>query len=184
LRGDDTQVLVGGIEAPSLDEVSSTRIVLSIPAGVQAGTRAVRIVNRAMIGTPPSPHAGVESNPRSFQLRPRITDPVNASVQGSGNQPRSGDVTVQLSPEVGRTQRVTLLLNEKQPPATRPPRSNTFEAPPRTQPTDPETSASVTIPVSGLIAGQYLVRVRVDGAESLLETNASGEYDAPEVDIP
>jgi hypothetical protein len=151
---------------------------------VQAGTRAVRIVNRAMIGTPPSPHAGVESNPRSFQLRPRITDPVNASVQGSGNQPRSGDVTVQLSPEVGRTQRVTLLLNEKQPPATRPPRSNTFEAPPRTQPTDPETSASVTIPVSGLIAGQYLVRVRVDGAESLLETNASGEYDAPEVDIP
>jgi hypothetical protein len=79
---------------------------------------------------------------------------------------------------------VTLLLNEKQPPDTRPPRSYSFEAPSRTQPTDPETSTSVTIPVSGLTAGQYLVRVRVDGAESLLETNASGEYDAPEVDIP
>jgi hypothetical protein len=184
LRGDDTQVLVGGIEAPSLEEVSSARIVLSIPAGVQAGTRTVRVVNRAMLGTPPSPHAGVESNPKSFQLRPRITGSVNASVQGSGNQPRSGDVTLQLSPEVGRTQRVALLLNEKQPPNTRPPRSYTFEAPPRTQPTDPETSTSVTILVSGLIAGQYLVRVRVDGAESLLETDASGEYAAPEVDIP
>ena len=184
LRGDDTQVLVGGIEAPSLDEVSNTRIVLSIPTGVQAGTRALRVVNRAMIGTPPSPHAGVESNPKIFELRPRITGPVNASVQGSGDQPRSGDVTLQLGPEVGRAQRVTLLLNEKQPPNTRPPRSYVFEAPPRTQPTDPETSASVTIPVSGLAAGQYLVRVRVDGAESLLETDSSGEYDAPGVDIP
>ncbi|HJQ29571.1 MAG TPA: DUF4255 domain-containing protein [Rubrobacter sp.] len=184
LRGDDTQVLVGGIEAPSLDELSNTRIVLSIPAGVQAGTRAVRVVNRAMIGTPPSPHAGVESNPETFVLRPRITGQVNANVQISGNQPRSGDVTVQLSPEVGRTQRVSLVLNEKQPPDTRPPRSYTFDAPPRTQPTDPETSASVTIPVSGLVAGQYLVRVRVDGAESLLDTDASGAYTAPEVDIP
>jgi hypothetical protein len=184
LRGDDTQVLVVGVEAQGLEEVSNTRIILSIPAGVQAGTRAVRVVNRAMIGTPPSPHAGVESNPISFQLRPRITAPVNANVQGSGNQPRSGEITVQLSPEVGRTQRVTLLLNEKQPSDTRPPRSHTFEAPPRTQPTDPETSASVTIPVSGLSAGQYLVRVRVDGAESLLETDSTGQYDAPEVSIP
>jgi hypothetical protein len=184
LRGDDTQVLVGGVEAQGLEEVSNTRIILSIPAGVQAGTRAVRVVNRAMIGTPPSPHAGVESNPISFQLRPRITAPVNANVQGSGNQPRSGEITVQLSPEVGRTQRVTLLLNEKQPSDTRPLRSHTFEAPPRTQPTDPETSASVTIPVSGLSAGQYLVRVRVDGAESLLETDSTGQYDAPEVSIP
>jgi hypothetical protein len=184
LRGDDTQVLVGGVEAPSLEEVSNTRIILSIPTGVQAGTRAVRVVNRAMIGTPPSPHAGVESNPISFQLRPRITAPVNANVQGSGNQPRSGEITVQLSPEVGRTQRVTLLLNEKQPSDTRPPRSHTFEAPSRTQPTDPETSSSVTIPVSGLAAGEYLVRVRVDGAESILETDASGVYDAPEVEIP
>ncbi|HET7273031.1 MAG TPA: hypothetical protein VFI90_18325, partial [Rubrobacter sp.] len=72
----------------------------------------------------------------------------------------------------------------KQPPDTRPPRSYTFEALPRTQPTDPETSASVTFPVSGLAAGKYLVRVRVDGAESLLETDTSGEYTAPEVDIP
>ncbi len=184
LRGEDTRVLVGGVEAPGLEEVSNSTIVLSIPAGVQAGTRAVRVVNRTMIGTPPTPHAGVESNPKTFVLHPRITGPVNASVQGSGNQPRSGDITVQLSPEVGRTQRVTLLLNEKQPPANRPPRSYTFEAPPRTQPTDPEASASITFSVSGVSQGHYLIRVRVDGAQSLLETDSSGEYDAPEVEVP
>jgi hypothetical protein len=32
--------------------------------------------------------------------------------------------------------------------------------------------------------GSYLVRVRVDGAESLLEVDSSGEYDSPEVEIP
>jgi hypothetical protein len=79
---------------------------------------------------------------------------------------------------------VTLLLNEKQPPGNRPPRSYTFEAPPRTQPTDPETSASITFSVSGVSPGHYLIRVRVDGAQSLLETDSSGEYDAPEVEVP
>jgi len=183
LRGGDTRVLVGGIEVTNFEEVSNTQIVLSVPAGLQAGRRTVKVVHRTMMGTPPSPHMGVESNATTFELRPQITAPVSASVQGSGNQPRSGSVTVQLSPEVGRTQRVTLLLNERQPPSTRPPRSYSFETPPR-PPTDPETSASITVPVSGVTAGQYVVRVRVDGAESLLETNASGEYISPDVKIP
>ena len=183
LRGDDTRVLLGGIEVTSFEEAGNTRIILSIPAGLQAGTRAVRVVHYTMMGSPPSLHEGVESNAETFELRPRITAPVGANVQGSGNQPRSGSVTVQLSPQVGRTQRVTLLLNERQPPGTRPPRSYSFETPSRTQPTDPQTSAQITVPVSGLAPGQYLVRVRVDGAESLLGTNSSGEYTSPDVEI-
>jgi hypothetical protein len=103
-------------------------------------------------------------------------------VQGSGDQPRSGEVTVQLDPGVGRTQRVTLLLNERHPPEGSSPRSYSFEAPPR-PPTGPETSASIAIPVSGVVPGSYLVRVRVDGAESLLEQDTSGQYDSPEVEI-
>jgi hypothetical protein len=183
LRGADTRVLIGGIEVVSFEESSNTQIILSIPTGVRAGARVVRVVHRAMMGTPPTPHGAVESNAVTFELRPRIASPISvANVQGSGDEPRSGDVTVQLEPEVGRTQRVTLLLNERYPPQGRPPRSYAFEAPPR-QPTDPETSASVTIPVSGVAPGEYLVRVRVDGAESLLEPDASGEYDAPEVEI-
>lgn len=183
LQGDDTRVLLSGIEVTSFEEAGNTRIILSIPAGLQAGTRAVRVVHYTMMGNPPSPHEGVESNAETFELRPQITAPVGANVQGSGNQLRSGSVTVQLSPEVGRTQRVTLLLNERQPPGTRPPRSYSFETPSRTQPTDPQTSAQITVPVSGLAPGRYLVRVRVDGAESVLETNSSGEYTSPDVEI-
>ena len=182
LRGDDTRVLVGGIEVTNFEEVSNTQIVLSVPASVRAGRRTAQVVHRTMMGTPPSPHEGVESNATTFELRPRIIPPVSANVQGSGNQPRSGDVTVQLEPEVGRRQRVTLLLNERHPPDTRPARSYSFEAPPR-QPTDPETSASIAVSVSGVTPGRYLVRVRMDGAESLLETGPSGEYDSPDVEI-
>jgi hypothetical protein len=182
LRGDDTQVLVGGTAVTSFEQLSNTQIILSLPAGLQAGARAVRVVHRTMMGTPPSPHGGVESNAVTFELRPQIIAPVSVDVQGSGDQPRSGEVTVQLDLEVGRTQRVTLLLNERHPPEGRSPRSYGFEALPR-PPTGPETSASITIPVSGVAPGQYLVRVRVDGAESLLEHDASGQYDSPEVEI-
>lgn len=184
LRDADTRVLIGGVEVTSFVESSDTRIILSIPAGVRAGERALRVVHRTMMGTPLTPHGAAESNAVTFVLRPRITSPVSvANVEGSGDEPRSGDVTVQLDPEVGRTQRVTLLLNERHPPQGRTPRSYSFEAPPR-QPTDPETSASITIPARGVAPGEYLVRVRVDGAESLLEPDASGEYDSPEVEIP
>ncbi len=184
LRGDETRVLVGGTEVTNFEELSNTQIILSIPAGLGAGARAVRVVHRTMMGTPPTPHGGVESNAVTFELRPRITAAVSVTnLEGSGDQPRSGDVTVRLDPEVGRTQRVTLLLNERQPPGGRPPRSYGFEAPPR-RPTDPETSAPITIPISGVTPGRYLVRVRVDGAESLLERDSSGEYGSPEVEIP
>ena len=184
LRGDDTRVMVGGVEVTSFEESSNTRIILPIPATLRAGARTVRVVHRAMMGTPPTPHAGVESNAVVFELRPRVVPPVSvANPEGTGDEPRSADITVQLDPEVGKTQRVTLLLNESHPPQGGSPRSYSFEAPPR-QPVGPETSASITIPVSGIAPGHYLVRVRVDGAESLLGQDSSGEYDSPEVEIP
>lgn len=184
LRGDDTRVVIGETEVTSFEELGNAQIILSLPTGLRAGARAVRVVHRAMMGTPPSPHAGVESNAVVFELRPRVVPPVAvANVEGSGDEPRSADVTVRLDPGVARTQRATLLLNERHPPEGRPPRSYAFELPPR-QPDDPETSDEVTFPVSGVTAGEYLVRVRVDGAESLLSEDSSGEYDSPEVEIP
>jgi hypothetical protein len=190
LQGNDMRVLVGGIEVTTFEEASNTQIILSIPTGLQAGPRALRIVHRIMMGTPPSPHGGVESNTVTFELRPRIAKDANGDyeITVTDTQPDEGNtkkakVTVKLNPEVGQRQRVVLLLNEKQPPNTRPARSYSFEAPPRTQPTDPETSASITIPVRRVAPGLYLIRVRVDGAESLLDTSPSGEYISPEVEF-
>jgi hypothetical protein len=128
------------------------------------------------------PHRGVESNVAAFVLRPTITATVH-NVTGSGDAPRAADVEVTFSPETGRSQRVVLLLNEIHPPAGRSPRAYRFNAPARDAPADPEQTAVITIPVSGVAAGTYLVRVQVDGAESPLALNAGGEYDTPQVTI-
>lgn len=184
LRGGTTRVLVGGIEA-NLEEVSDMQIVLSLPTRLQAGTQTVQVVHRAPTDTPAAPPWSAESNAKTFELRPHITSVSLADVQGSGDEPRSANIVVRFRPKVGKAQRVTLLLDERFPPDTHPPRHYSFDAPPRTQPTDPETSASLTIPVSGLLPGRYLVRVRVDGAESLLRFNAdTGRYNSPRVTIP
>ncbi len=48
----------------------------------------------------------------------------------------------------------------------------------------PGSISSITIPVEGIKAGDYLVRVQVDGAESPLGSDAGGQYVEPQVTIP
>lgn len=183
LRGGTTRVLAGEIEA-TLKEVGDTQIVFSLPTRLQAGTWTVRVIRQARTVAPAAPRWSAESNAAPFELRPHVTSASVTNVRGSGDDLRSADITVRLRPEVGGAQRVTLLLNERYPPDTRPARSYSFDAPPETRPNDPETSASLTIPIDGLVPGRYLVRVRVDGAESLLKATSSGKYSTPQVEIP
>jgi hypothetical protein len=101
-------------------------------------------------------------------------------------------VSLSVKPAVGAEQHVVLLLNElipqADPPITRAPLSYSFRAPfgyqlsPPLSP--PELTENISVPVSGVQAGTYLVRVQVDGAESTLGTNADGQFNAPQVTIP
>jgi hypothetical protein len=86
-------------------------------------------------------------------------------------------VTVELDPVMSDTQHVQLLLNELNPPAGDAPLSFTFDATPS------QISAnSVTFSTFGTRPGAYLVRVRVDGAESPLRTDpVSNEFARPQV---
>ena len=146
--------------------------------------QGAQVVQQIPMGTPPTPHRGVESNVAAFVLRPTVTASVG-NVQGSGANPRSATITLDFTPQVGRAQRVVLLLNEFQPPPDRPARAYSFVAPSRNQPAAPETAASIAIPVQGVMAGRYLVRAQVDGAESPLVVNAAtGQYETPQVNIP
>ena len=115
LRGDDTLVSVGGIEVTPADivEVSETQIILPIPATLQAGVQGVQVIHRTLMGEPPTPHRGVESNVAAFVLRPRIVEPVDvANLQIAGNDLRSADINLTVTPAIGDAQRVVLLLNE------------------------------------------------------------------------
>lgn len=197
LRGDDTLVNVGGIAVtPAAADVSEAQIVIPLPAALQAGVQGVQVIHRRLMGSPPTPHRGVESNLAAFVLRPQITAPVGLSnVQTATDGTRSADVNLTIEPPVGATQRVVLLLNEFQPVPLSPPgvgdgaaRAYSFIAPPRFSlqsppPSLPPPQSNITIPISGVQPGAYLARVQVDGAESPLGVNAMGQFDSPQVAI-
>lgn len=197
LRGEETLLVVSGVEVtPDPSDITDTQIVAPVPAGLPAGVQGVQVVHRLLMGSPPVPHRGVESNVAAFVLRPQVVAPVTvANVVGSGAAPRSADMTVTVEPTVGPTQRVVLLLNEFRTPASPPGAvlppalSYSFVAPTRLDlqsppASPPGASISVTVPVSGVRAGSYLVRVQVDGAESPLESDAAGRFVSPQVTIP
>ena len=192
LRADDVQVNIGGRDAtPASADVTDTQIILPIPAEIPSGVQGVQVIHRRLMGSPPVPHRGVESNVAAFVLRPSI-DPANvAFVSGAGTPPISGTVTLKVNPAIGDLQRVVLLLNEFVAPSSPPleikSESYSFIAPSRTPLSPPSgppaVSHSITIPINGVKAGTYLVRLQIDGAESVLTTDANGQFNTPSVTI-
>ena len=190
LQGDELLVKVGGIEVtPATQDISDKRIIFPIPAALQAGVQGVQIIHRILMGSPEELHRGVESNVAAFVLSPRIEAINITNVQGTGNNPRSADLELTVKPAVRETQRVVLILNEfnstpLSPPVTSPPLSYSFNAPPMALLSPPGPTENLTIPIKGVEAGDYLVRVQVDGAESPLGTDSANRYNSPEVTIP
>ena len=181
LRGTfTTRVRLDGIEVPvPPDQVTGTRLTVLLPAGVTAGIRGVQVLHPRLVGTPPVERAGAESTAAPLVVRPVVAGPVTAAAGAPGVV----EVTVPLNPPVGKRQRVVLTLNEHHPPHDRAGRAYTFVAPPA-DPAGPEITGAVTVPVSGVVPGSYLVRVQVDGAESILRVGGDGRYDTPRVAIP
>jgi hypothetical protein len=191
LRGDMTIVNIAGIEIVPADEaVTGTRIVVAIPDDAPAGITGVQVIHRMAMGEPPVPHRGAGSNLAAFVLRPRIESVSVANAEGSGDEPRSADVTLTINPPLGESQRLVLLLDGLPLPIASPPEpveplpAYSFEAPLSSIPSPPVPADTIVIPIRGVVAGSYLVRVQVDGAESPLETNADGLYASPQLTIP
>ncbi len=194
LRADDVRVNVGGIEVTPADaDITDTQIIVSLPTGLPAGLQGAQVIQRRLMGTPPVPHRGVESNLAAFVLRPAVDPPASVLfTAGPGPATISGTITLSANPAIGNSQRVVLLLNEflplTSPPQTVVAAAYSFAAPsriPLSPPSGPPGSSQIiAIPVSGIKAGTYLVRIQVDGAESILGTNPSGQFDKPTVTIP
>jgi hypothetical protein len=192
LRGEITKVMVGTIDlTAAVTDLGAAQIKLTLPAplpaGMRAGIQTLQVVQQRAMGTPPLPHAGFESNVEAFVLRPIIvanapTDIVKAVVDGVNV--RSGKIKIDFNPNVGKTQRVTLMLNQFDPPLTPPARAYSFKSPAGNGIPDPNTeAASVTIAFTNVVPGDYLVRVQVDGAESLLVADGTGKFATPKVTI-
>jgi uncharacterized protein (TIGR03437 family) len=172
------QVQIDGADAP-LDEVRPERIALTLPAGLRAGMHSVQVRHGVRIGTPWVTRPAFSSNLGTFVLQPRITQTAGqynidiTNVQGSGTAPRSATVGIAVQPAALPEQQVTLELLTARGVVY------TFFADPRANETDQLTFAVVAI-----AAGDYLFRVRVDGAESPLELDANRQPVAPQETIP
>ncbi|HYI96147.1 MAG TPA: DUF4255 domain-containing protein [Bryobacteraceae bacterium] len=175
LKGEETLVDVAGVEAiPADADITGIQIVVPLPAGVPAGTQSLQVVHRVDLGSPPAEHRGVESNQAAFVLRP-VVQSVSA-VGASGK----GDLNLTVVPAVGPRQRAVVLLNGAS--------SYSFLVPPRTDlasppPGEPAPTTTLTVPFAKVQPGSYLLRLQVDGAESPLEVNGSGQFVGPKVTI-
>lgn len=179
LKGQSTQVLVNDSEI-GIASITDTDIhLLPLPAQLpdttplRAGIRSLQIVHSMSLGTPPVPHPVIGSNVVPFLLRPNIS----ASLQGAA-------IHIQFTPRIGKTQRVILILNELTD--NHKPNGYRFDAPKDNGINDPDVADtdSIDFPTAPVVMGLYLVRVQVDGAESLLQKNVSGMYDQPQVSVP
>ncbi|MBE7169315.1 MAG: DUF4255 domain-containing protein [Williamsia sp.] len=183
LRGDVVIVNIDGTEiVPAANEITDSQITIGLP-GLQAGIHGLQVVHKMLMGSPPLPHQGVSSNVEAFVLSPHIEALHPENVQGTGGAPRSADVHLSIKPGLRAGQRVILLLNEFPAPVLTTPLSYSFQGPPIILLSPPLAIEDIVVPVSGIRAGTYLVRIRVDGAESPLDTDASFQYNAPQLTI-
>jgi len=200
LKGDFTLVDLDGFEfAPPEATVTPGRISLPLtsplPTGLYAGVKGVRVLQRIRMGDPEADHRGVESNVAAFVLRPTVTNgPVippadvlglvatTETINGVPTPMRAGTLRLAFDPRVGRDQRVTLLLNEFNAAPGSPPHAYTFAAPAGNGLPDgvPDTP-TVDVAFAHVVAGTYLVRAQVDGAESVLAQDGSGLFATPRV---
>jgi hypothetical protein len=188
---DGTIVQIGDDQvAPNAANATPTTLVAPIPSDLLAGTQTVQVIQPLAFGAPATDHDGFSSDPVTFVLRPVI----QKITVGTGVSTVDGTIVnlinLTLDPPVGATQTVVLLLNQLLPPSSPPPvpLSYSFQAEPpyvlSSPPSiEPPPSPNVSVPYTGVVPGNYLVRVQVDGAESILTQDANGNFNGPQVTL-
>ncbi len=192
LRADITQFIVSNrtlTADPALTRTDQVEGVL--PADLRPGLSSFQIVHRLLKpeGELPPPATGDVPGERSnlvpIAVRPALDDPpvalTNRQVDGDGIV--SFTATAAFTVDVGQRQRAELLLNAMTADGDGNFRSYVFVSPDPAPATPDSDTATRVFTISNVLAGNYLVRVVIDGAESALTAGAGG-YDGPILAVP
>jgi hypothetical protein len=160
-----------------LDPTSTaSRVTVTVPTAVPAGVHALQVVHvrpaDAMTGRP-------ERVLGRSNAVPLVVVPTVGTVTTS-----AGEVHVPVEPPLVEGQRAVVTLGRLADPGDPPDLVQPVVAatlPP--QPAGPPV-ATLDVPSEDLPAGTWLVRVSVDGVESIPSLGAGDTYDAPTVTIP
>jgi hypothetical protein len=170
LRGPSTWLKIGAqeIELANTD-VGTDRVTLLLDGtlGLQAGVRSIQVIHKAQLGPVSDPwRVAAQSNAMAFALLPKISGTPSAS--GAGPV----EVRVAVEPLPGADQEVALILDPLAGGTQQERREFTIDG------------NEVVFEFPSLTAGEYLVRVRIDGAVSLLVVGMAGTFDSPKVTVP
>lgn len=185
LRGEITRVRVGDVSVSPTDEnITDRRIAVDIPAALLAGVTGVQVVHTIAKESPATGEMpGETSNLAPFVLSPTLAavDPIaliDAQLVDNGDPtgPIDGVIRINFAHNVGRDQLATLLLSEFEPPADRRPFEYGFRA--VRPPANVSEVTQLDFNLKGVRQATYLVRVRVDGAETALGFDGT-QYNQP-----
>jgi hypothetical protein len=188
LRADTVRLRfpTGPYTPQATDTVGDERIEVALPAGLLPGVTPVQVLHDVMLSDPETPHRGFESNIAVTTLIPELLTagpgtpsklPPPPAAPLPGQPPPAGffkvtvgtDFTLTVKPGVGREQRLELILTPLDPAARTATGTRVIDVPRRPD-SDPETSPTATFRLlAGFPLGNYLIQVRIDGAESALE---------------
>ena len=161
LGGGPVRVLVDA-RTVAADTATARTVAVTLPDDLPAGVHGVQVVHEVLLGDPPVAHGGAGSNVAIFVLRPAVVgqDPTRAD---------DGRVTVPLTitPPVGRTQRLAVVLEQRPRPSPPIEATDVAVIVPVRDAAEPTTTFAID--AGPLPAGRYLLRVQVDGADSLTD---------------
>jgi hypothetical protein len=171
LTGEQFQasVLIDGAPV-SFDPTKATRtqISLVVPPTVTPGIKSVQVVMGVIPPSGPPALPVFKSNLVSFVLAPNITGGPGFTV------PQGGNLTLTFTPDVGPGQQVDFLIGDY---AVSLPQNRPITA----------RVGQITQPIPTGIpknpATPYLLRIRVDGAESLLQPWGGGNFASPTLTV-
>jgi hypothetical protein len=190
LNSKNTTVRISGVEVTP-QSLSETELLLPLSLtpehSLKAGVQSLQVIHHVSTEFPgengngwrgESPHEtatqtlskprvlsqSLESNAIPFILRPVVTKVTVSKLEGKDEDVRSAEIKVRVNLTLGKHQRIVLVLNEK---STLNPAAYMFEASNRHR-----DGIVVTIPIKNVKPGEYLVRLQVDGAESILNVDS------------
>jgi hypothetical protein len=188
LDNNQTRIRISNRELITPDNVRENEIILSlanIPINsLKAGVQSLQVIHQIDSGIINAGLASVESNVYPFVLCPTIKNITTDEVERLNIELRSATILIQTDLAIQPKQKIILALNEWSNPLSDNPKAYLFEAP-----IIRRLTQRITIPIEKIKAGEYLVRLMVDGAESQLiidnnpESSTQGWFIGPKLII-
>lgn len=186
LGGTEVKLFGLGLTPAKVTEGEVLLPLSEVPAEqLRAGIQSLQIHHPSQMATAEQPGLrGVESAAVPFVLRPQVMSVAIASLEEGDEEDYNGELSIELNLPVDPPQRVVMALNQRfdpddpddpddpvtPPTLEQPLHSYLFDGAVRSQ-----TTSTLTIPIQKVQAGEYLVRVLVDGAESQLVVDDDAE---------